>query len=301
VTAAWPALLRVAGRMRGRPAMHPVEVLSWLRVATFLCVAATAVMYLWVVIQADSDIAAASRTQHAIKYLRDANVAVTKAGKALTYTFAREDVTLVGAGSGFANYITRVNRDLTLAAENNAAGTQGTRDFQYAVNQLTAYQQLSEAAVSDYEQGGALGKAGRGYAIGAEQALQSVITGLIADEQAAQKAQRGAWVLDPAVFWWALLGSVIGFLAIFAATAYVLARHFRRHMSLYLWGSLLAVVGTTVAAGLLNADDAQGLPAAPQAGDSLTMTIVLLLLLAAAILAQLAYHPRLDEYRFRSS
>jgi hypothetical protein len=220
----------------------------------------------------------------------------------LDNTFANEDVALVGTGFDFGNYLTQVNGDLTRAAENNAAGTQGTRDFQYAVNQLTTYQQLSETAVSDYAQRPEFGNAGLGYATGAEKNLQqSVIPSLVDDEQAALTAQRGAWVLDPAVFWWALLGPVIGFLAIFAATACVLARHFRRHMSQYLWGSLLAVAGTTLAAGLLNAGDAQGLPAAPQAGDPVTMTIVLLLLLAAAILAQLAYQPRLEEYRFRSS
>jgi hypothetical protein len=301
VTAVRSARLRLGGQVRGCPAMHPAEILSWLRVAIIGCVVASAVMYLWVVIQASSDIAAANRTQQAINYLHHARGAVTNAGKALGYAFAREDLTLVGTSSKFADDITQVNRDLTLAAGNNAAGTQGTRDFQYVVNELTEYQQLSETAISDYEQGPPLRTAGQGYAAEAEKDLLSVITDLTRDEEVARTAQRGAWVLDPAVFWWALLGPVIGFVAIFTATARVLARHFRRHMSPYLWGSLLAVASTAIAAALLNAGDAQDLPAAPQAGDSVTMSIVLPLLLAAAILAQLGYHPRLDEYRFRSS
>jgi hypothetical protein len=295
------ARLRVGSRDFERPPIHPVDVLHWLRNGILLCVAATAAMYLWVAIQAGSDIAAAQRTQQAITDLGAASSAVKAAGSALDYAFSREDPTLVGTGSDFANDITQVNKELTLAAESNAASTAVTSDIQYVENQLTSYLQLSETAVSDYEQGPALGRAGQGYASGAETSVQSAITKLTGDEKTALSAQRTAWVLHPATFWWALLGPVIGFLLLAAATARVLARHFRRHVSPYLWGALLIVVATTVTVGFLNAGDAQSLAPAPKAGHPVTMAIVLLLLLAAAALAQLAYHPRLAQYKFRSS
>lgn len=295
------ARLRVGGRDFERPPIHPVDVLRWLRNGILLCVAATAAMYLWVAIQAGSDIAAAQRTQQAITDLGAASSAVQAAGSALDHALSREDPTLVGTGSDFANYITQVNKELTLAAESNAASTAVTIDIQYVVNQLTQYLQLSETAVSDHEQGPALGQAGLGYASGAETAVQSAITELTGDERTALSAQRAAWVLHPATFWWALLGPVIGFLLLIAATARVLARYFRRHVSPYLWGALLIVAATTVTVGFLNAGDAQSLAPAPKVGHPVTMAIVLLLFLAAAALAQLAYHPRLAQYRFRSS
>lgn len=284
-----------------RTAIHPVDVLRWLRNGILLCVAATAAMYLWVAIQAGSDIAAAQRTQLAIKDLGAASSAVQAAGSALDYAFSHEDPTLVGTGSDFANDITQVNKELTLAAESNAASTAVTSDIQYVGNQLTSYLQLSEIAVSDYQQGPVLGQAGQDYASGAESTVRSAVTKLTGDETTALSAQRAAWVLHPATFWWALLGPVIGFSLLVAATARVLARHFRRHVSPYLWGALLIVAATTVTAGLLNAGDARHLAPAPRAGDPVTIAVVLLLLLIAAALAQLAYHPRLAQYRFRSS
>jgi hypothetical protein len=304
VTTATPARLsapRTADRQSRLRSAHPVHVLRWFRNGMLLCVAAAALLYLWVAIQAGSDIAVAQRTQQANKDLGAASSAVKAAGSALDHAFSREDPTLVGTGSGFANDITQVNKELTLAAESNAASTVVTSDIQYVENQLTAYLQLSETAVSDYEQGPALGRAGQGYASGAETAVQLAITKLTGDEKTALSAQRAAWVLHPATFWWALLGPVIGFLLLVAATARVLARHFRRHVSPYLWGALLMVVATTVTVGLLNAGDAQSLAPAPRAGHPVTMAVTLLLLLAAAALAQLAYHPRLAQYRFRSS
>jgi hypothetical protein len=295
------ARLRVGRWDFERPAIHPIDVLRWLRNGILLCVVATATMYLWVAIQAGGDIGAAQRTQQAITDLGAASSAVNAAGSALDSAFSREDPTLVGTGSDFANDITQVNKELTLAAESSAASTAAASDIQYVENQFTSYLQLSETAVSDYEQGPALGRAGQGYASGAETAVQSAIATLTGDERTALRAQRAAWALHPATFWWALLGPVIGFLLLVAATARVLARHFRRHVSPYLWGALLIVAATTVTVGFLNAGDAQSLAPAPKAGHPVTMTIALLALLAAAALAQLAYHPRLAQYRFRSS
>lgn len=295
--------LRIGSRVAGP--VHPVDALRWLRNGILLCLVAAAAMYLLVVIQAGSDIAAAQRTQQAVNDLKTASVAVTTAGSALNYAFSREDPALVGTGSDFVNDITQVDKELTLAAESNAASTAGTSDIQYVENQLTSYQQLSETAVSDYEQSPAFGLVGYGYAAGAESPVQSAIDTLTGDEQAALSAQRGAWVLQPTTFWWVLLGPVIAFLLLVAATARVLASGFRRHVSPHLWGALLVTVATTVTVGFLNARDVQRLaqsrPQVLSAGDPVTMTIVLLLLLGAVSLAHLAYQPRLAEYRFRSS
>jgi hypothetical protein len=284
-----------------RPAIHPVDVLRWLRNGILLCVAATAATYLWIAVQAGSDIAAAQRTQQAMTDLGAASGAVKAADSALDYVFFHEDPTLVGTGSEFDNYITEVNKELALAAGSNAASTAVTSDIQYVENQLTSYLQLSETAVTDYEQGPVFGRDGQGYASGAETAVQSAITKLTVDEKRELRAQRAAWVLHPASFWWALLGPVIGFVLLVAATARVLARHFRRHVSPYLWGALVIVAAITLTVGFLNAGDAQSLAPGPEAGQPVTAAIVLLLLLATAALAQLAYHPRLAQYRFRSS
>lgn len=290
---------RIAGQYRRLRSAHPVHVLHWLRNGVLLGVAAAALLYLWVAIQAGSDIAAARQTQQAIADIGKAGNAVKDAGKALDHAFAYEDVTLVGTGSEFVNHITQVNKYLTLAAEGNAAGAEGTSEIQYVQNQLASYLQLSETAVRDYALGMPLGQAGRKYAVGAEGDVQSAIAGLSKAEQTALDAQRRTWTLDPGTFWWVLLGPVIGMLLLVAATANIVARHFRRHVSRWLWGSLLITAATMVTAGFFNSADARSLSADPWAGHPATMAIALPLLLAAAVLAQLAYRPRLAEYRFQ--
>jgi hypothetical protein len=287
-----------AGQYRRLRSAHPVTVLRWLQNGVLLGVAAAALLYLWVAVQAGSDIAAARQTQKAIAGIGKAGNAVTDAGNALDHAFVHEDVTLVGTGSDFANQITQVNKYLTLAAEGNAAGAEGTGDIQYVQNQLASYLQLSETAVRDYDHGTALGQAGQQYAAGAESDVKSAIDELRQTEQTALDAQRRAWALDPGTFWWALLGPVIGMLLLVAATANVVARHFRRHVSPWLWGSLLITAATIVTAGSFNAADGRSLAGDPWAGHPATMAVVLPLLLAAAMLAQLAYRPRLAEYRF---
>jgi hypothetical protein len=290
---------RIAGQdRRVRPA-HPVHVLRWLRNGVLLAVAAAALLYLWLAIQAGSDIAAARRTQQAIANIGKAGIAVTDAGNALDHAFRYEDVTLVGTGPDFVNEITGVNKYLTLAAEGNAAGAEGTGEIQYVQNQLASYLQLSETAVRDYAPGTPLGLAARQYAEGAEGDVQAAIAGLSKAEQTALDVQRRAWTLDPGTFWWVLLGPVIGMLLLVAATANIVVRHFRRHVSRWLWGSLLITAATMVTAGFFNAADARGLSADPWAGHPATMAVALPLFLAAAALARLAYRPRLAEYRFR--
>jgi hypothetical protein len=294
---------RIAGQYRRLRSAHPVHVLRWLRNGVLLCVAAAALLYLWVANQADNDIAAVQRTQQTIEDINKASSAVTGAETELKTVFLSEDVTLVGTGSDFVNKIALVDQDLTLAAEGNAAGVEGTREIQFVHDQLVSYLELSENAVSDCDLSGnascdlgtALGQAGQGYALSGETDVRSAIDELKGTEQGALDAQRAAWALDPGTFWWALLGPVIGMLLLVAATANVLARYFRRHVSRWLWGSLLITAATMVTAGFFN-------PAAdPWARHTATMAAAMLLLLASAVLAQLAYRPRLAEYRFQPS
>ena len=81
----------------------------------------------------------------------------------------------------------------------------------------------------------------------------------------------------------------------------MLARYFRRHLSRWLWVSLLVTVATAVVVGVLNLSEEQRLSQDPRAGQPATLTFALLLFLLAAVLAYLAYRPQLAEYRFESS
>jgi hypothetical protein len=283
---------------------HPVSVLRWLRNGVLLCVLAAALAYLRVATQAGNDIGAALRTSHAVTDIGNAGEAAKKADTALETAFTKEDVTLTGTGSGYVEYINEVGKDITLAAEGNAAGRQGTSSIQYAQAQLQTYLSLSENAVSDYGAavgGPRLGMAAEGYASSSNGDLISALSNLKGTETKALGAQLGAWPLDPGAFWWALLGPVAGMVVLTMTTAHVLTRYFRRQVSRWLWGSLLVTAATAVAAGVLNWSDERHLPADPWAGHPATLTCALLLFLVAAVLAQLAYSPRLAEYRFESS
>lgn len=291
-----------ADRYRRLRAAHPVSVLRWLRNGVLLCVIAAALLYLWVAIQAGNDIAAANRTRQAITDIMEATSATTDAGIKLNNAFTNEDVALTGTGSFYVDDINEVSKDLTLAAEGNAAGQDGTSGIQYAQDELQAYLQGSENAVLDYSANPEFGIiAATNYALSPEGDLASALSDLNTTETKARDAQRGAWPLDPGVFWWALLGPVIGMLLLIVATARVLARHFRRHVSLWLWSSLLVTVATVVTAGAFNTSDERHQSADPWAGHPATLTCALLLFFLGAVLAHLAYRPRLAEYRFESS
>lgn len=306
-TAPRPALRILAGRYRQLRTAHPVRVLRWLRNGMLLAVAAAALLYVWVAVQAGHDISAAQRTSQGIFYIGKAAAAAQAAGTALSHASATEDVTLTGTGGDYVNQFTQVEKYLALVAEDNAAGTEGTSQLQFIQGQLGTYLTMSETAIRDYRAGGYLGPAGESYASAANVELVSDIRGLGTIEGRALRAQRRAWPLDPATFWWVLLAAVIGGLLLAGATAYVLARHFRRHAGPQLWGSLLITAATMIAAGFLNVHDEQQLAAKQQlaatrwAGHPVTMTAALLLLASAAVLAYLAYRPRLAEYRFKPS
>jgi hypothetical protein len=296
-----PALRVLAGQYRQLRSAHPVRVLRWLRNGMLLAVAAAALLYVWVATQAGHDIDAARRTSQGIGYIDKAAAAARASAAALSYTTATEDVTLTGTGGTYITQVTQVDKYLALVAEDNAAGAAGTSQIQFVQGQLGSYLNMSETAIRDYGAGGDLGPAGQGYASGTESDLLSALTNLKTIEQNARSDQRGAWPLDPGTFWWVLLGPVIAVLLLAGATAYVLARHFRRHVGPRLWGSLLITAGTVITVGFLNWHDEQYLVADQRAGHPVTLSAALLLLLAAAVLAYLAYRPRLAEYRFRPS
>ena len=299
---------------------HPVTVLRWLRNGVLLSLAAAALLYLWVAIQARHEIAAVHRTQQAIVHTEDARSTAASAQHALQAAFKSEDVTLTGTGTDYVNKITQVNKDLTLAAEDNAAGSEGTSQIQYVSGELESYLELSESAVLDYSLSQPFGLDTETYASGGESNLRSALgqaqtcqqltrleqggsapVGLAPTEENALCVQRSAWPLDPGTFWWALLGPVIGVLLLVTATAYVLARHFRRHLSRWLWGALLTTAAVSITVGIFNVVDERHLSGTQLASYPATITVALLLFLAAGVQAYLAYRPRLAEYRFRPS
>lgn len=290
-------------RYRELRTAHPVAVLGWLRNGVLVCVLAAALAYVWVATQAGNDISTASRTPQAIKDIGDAAKAAKSADAALVNVFKSEDVSLTGLGAGFIADISEVSKNLVLAAEGNAAGKKGTSDIQFAQNQLQEYQKLSLDAVNDYGSvtgGPVLGMAAGGYASSVNNDLVKALSDLSRTEMTGFAAQRGAWPLDPGTFWWLLLAPVIVMILAIMATAQVLAGHFRRHVSWWLWASLLVTAATVVIVGGFNASDAAELAADPWAGHPATMTIALAMFSLAAACAYLAYRPRLAEYRFES-
>jgi hypothetical protein len=302
-----PAARVLAVRYRQLRTAHPVRVLRWLRNGMLLTVAAAALLYAWVVIQAGNDINAARRTTEGINYIGKAVDAVNAAGTALSHTSATEDVTLTGIGKPYITKVDQVSGYLAVVAEDNGAGAEGTSQIVFVEGQFGVFRALSETAIGDYSAGGYLGPAGELTALGGrgqpggQGDLVSALGDLKTIEKNALDAQHRAWPLDPGVFWWVLLAPVIGGLLLAGATAHVLARHFRRPAGLWLWGSLLITAATMITVGFLNGNDEQELAANQWAGHPVTLTIALLLLLVAAVLADRAYRPRLAEYHFKPS
>ncbi|MGH3246693.1 MAG: hypothetical protein ACRDOI_10850 [Trebonia sp.] len=282
---------------------HPVTVLRWLRNGVLLSVAATAAVSLGIALQAGNDIGTARSTQQAVAEIAKAREAATTASNDLTYTLRHEDSTLTGTGSAYVNQLTQVFADLTVVAEDNAAGTVETGKIQFVENLLAGYLQQSEMAITDYTRSPTLGQAGETYATEAEGSLDSALTDLRHAERSALAAQRGTWALDPGPggFWWALATPFLIMLLLVVATARVLARHFRRLVSGWLFGAVGVTALAAAVLGYLNARDAASLSANPWAGHPATLTCAMLLFTGAAALAYGAYRPRLAEYVFRTA
>ena len=303
-----------AARRRWRTA-HPVRRLRWFRNGVLLAVLATELLYAVVANQAGHRISAAERTGRTISDVRKASAAALRATRALDRAFTTEDVTLIGTGTAFVNTTAQVNTDVTAAAEGNAAGARGETELQFVQGQLATCVQLAETAVATYDNGSRRDadasalealtapdqKDRTGASIADTGGLIAALDDLEALEAQARHAQLSSRWLAPACFWTVLLTPVLVMLVLTGATGYVLAGHFRRHLSPLLLGAVLLTTAVAVTGGALVTYDGGHPSAAPLAGHWVTLASGLLLLAAAAVLAYLAYRPRLAEYRFRPS
>lgn len=314
---------------KGLRAAHPTRVLRWLRAGVLAMVVATALLYLAVSMQVGHQIAAARHTDRAIGDIANAQLAAESAKDALYTDFTTGQVPLIGTGTDFANYTARVNTELTSAAEGNAAGRQGLTLFQFTQGQLTTCLQLADSAVRDYSHvtpRSAGTTAENGLDSRGKQSVKEVDEALshgeerydgepiartggliqtLADlktlEQDALTRQRHSPWLNPAVVWPLLVGPSAVMLVLVLATGSILARHFRRSPSRRLLSALLMSTAVGILTAVLVGLDAHHLAAHPRVVHPVTLTVAPTLLAAAAVLAYLAYRPRLAEYRFPQS
>ncbi|WP_446038335.1 hypothetical protein [Streptomyces sp. SID1121] len=298
-------------------ATHPTTLLRWLRAGVLATVVATALLYLVVSAKAEEQLSAARNTDEAINDIVTAHGAAENAAKALTDAFKTGQVSLIGTGTEFANQTASVYTNVTSAAEGNAAGERGLTQFQFVLGQLTTCLQLADAAVRDYPRTGQKGVEAAHAAltarpqVDAEAARKAIpgtggLTASLDDLKATQlealaRQRDSAW-LDPAAVYPLLVGPAAVMLLLVLATGHVVARHFRRYVGPGLPLALLATASAGAATAVRSARDAQqDLEAQPLAGHPVTMTLALALLATAAVLAYLAYRPRLAEYRFPRS
>jgi hypothetical protein len=297
-----PPARRTQRAYRGIRDAHPVTVLRWLRNGVFLGVAAATLTYLWVALAARQDIATVSRTNQALQSIAEARADAGSAQAALVYALDHGDAAPPATGSaeasGGSSYTARIldaSGDLALTAE-GTFGPKETADFQPISEDLAVYLELSDTAVT----AASSSTSGLPAAIAAEQEtyVQSALASIQADERDTLRVQRNAWPLDPAVFWWVLLGPVIVIVLLGAATVRVLASHFRRRPSRWLWVALTTTAATTVTMGLFATSDEQSLSVNPWAGNPATLTVALVLYAAATAAVYTAYWARLIEYQF---
>jgi hypothetical protein len=282
---------------------HPVTVLRWLRNGVLFGMAAATLMYLWVALAARQDIAAVRRTDQVIQSVAEASRNARAAQAALVYALEYGTAPSAASSADASDSSSYTARILD-ASENLAVTAQGTfgpketADFQPLSEDLAVYLELSDTAVTDYDSSPASGQLPAAIAAEQETYVQSALASLQADERETLRVQRDAWPLDPATFWWVLLGPVIAIALLVAATVQVLASHFRRHASRWLWLALTTTAATTIITGLFATSDEQSLSADPWAGHPVTITAALLLYAVATAAAYTAYRARLAEYRF---
>ncbi|MET4920945.1 hypothetical protein P3L51_00925 [Streptomyces sp. PSRA5] len=290
-------------------------MLRWLRTGVVATVAATALLYLVVSTEAEQQLAAALRTDVAIDNIDTARTRAMEADSALEVAFGNGQVSLIGTGTDFANHTASVYTHVTSAAAGNAAGARGRTQIQFIQGQLTTCLQLANTAVRDYARTGVTGMDAAQTALTAPRELDPVTHlpiagtgGLVASlndlrttEEKAKAQQRDSLWLDPAYVYPLLVGPAAVMLLLVLATGYIVARHFRRHVSPLLLVALLATASAGVTTAVLSSVDAHHLAAHPLARHPLTLTLALASLATAAVLAYLAYSPRLAEYRFPRS
>ncbi|MDH2390597.1 hypothetical protein QCN29_17725 [Streptomyces sp. HNM0663] len=286
-----PARLRAA---------HPVVVLRWLRTGVLVTVAMTALLYVVVSTQAGNQVAAAERTDAAIKDIFDAQVAAGKADDALKGVAETQAEDLIGTSVQFTNATARVSSLLTSATEGNAAGRLGLSHIQFVQGQLTTCVQRANRAVRDesgmdvarQELNREREKAGDNDNVTFTGGLMASLEDLEELQQQAVDEQRASHWLNPVLFWPLLIGPAVVMLVLVWASGRIIARHYRQYPSPALALAWLATAVVGIATGVLCSLDR-----APDAA----MAVMLPLLAAAGALAYLAYRPRLAEYRFPRS
>lgn len=304
-----------ARRWTWRRAAHATTVLRRLRFGVLVMVAVTALLYLLVSAQAGRQITAAQHTVAAVDDLREARNEADRADEALEKAAGTGQVALIGTGADFDNATARVNSLVTSATGGNADGRQGLIQIQFVQGQLATSVQLAETAARDYAVSREKGLNNARKALTAPRepdsrthhgipytgGLEASLADLQQQQQNALDRRRTSGWLDPALLWSLLVGPAAVMSVLVAATAYVVARHFRRYVSPWLPLSLLLTAGVGVTTAVLcrsaaNHPGGQTLFAAPG-----TTVGALLLLAGAAVAAYVAYHPRLAEYRFPHS
>lgn len=303
--AAWRTRLRTA---------HATVVLRRLRAGVLASVVATALLYLVVSAQAGDRIAAARRTDRAIADITAARAEARAADTALARAFAGGQVPLVGTSKDFDNRTARVSTDVTSALAGNAAGLRGLRQIEFVQNQLMTCQRMATTAVLDYSRTGSrsadaahsaltdpLQRDSTGVPVPGTGGLIATLDDLRTIEADALDRQRDSLWLSPACVWPLLVGPSAVMLLLVLATRRVVNGHFRRYLDLRLPLALLATTAVGVTTAVLGGDDAHHLSAHPLAGHPVTVALALASLAGAAVLAHVAYRPRLAEYRFPRS
>lgn len=269
---------------------HPVTVLRWLRNGMLVAVAAAAVLYLWVALQARQDIGAVRHSERAAQAVQQASKDVMMAQGVLNVSLEYEGVT----GPEYMKKTIAASQALA-SVSGAGAGVPGVKRIS---GQMGVYLALSRSADDAVNGPPTQARLLAACAQQQEITLKTELTRLRTEEKETAHAQRAAWSLDPAAFWSALLAPVLVLALLAAAAVRVLARHFRRYPSLWLGAALALTAATTAVAGFLNLNDSWHISADPWAGHPVTVTVALLLYLAAGALTHIAFRPRLAEYEF---
>ncbi|MFE5818133.1 hypothetical protein [Streptomyces sp. NPDC056479] len=290
---------------------HPVVVVRWLRAGVLSMVALTALLYLVVANRVGEQVAAAQRTREAVVAIDKARDEAESASDELDEASSTGALELTGPGAEFANATTRVGTLLTSATGGNAAGERGLHHIQFVQGQLTTCVQLANRVVSDGKRGvlaarEALNDKPEAEGVRADVRFTGGLIESLEDlreiESIALAEQlRSRW-LNPRLLWPLLLAPAVVMLLLIGATDYVVARHFRRYPHPALGLALLATASVAVTGCLLcrvTPGELTDDPVLP--GEGWVMAITLPLLLAAGVLAYLAYRPRVAEYRFPRS
>ncbi|MBM0232166.1 hypothetical protein JNW91_10000 [Micromonospora sp. STR1_7] len=209
--------------------------------ATAVALVACLAVFLGVARTAD---AAADRSVPAILAVYDAQHALRSAHAAAVRNLADGGLVLGGPGVDYQRQIAGAGQYLTLVAENNAAGDDGTRDIQTVEALLVTYTGLIEQADARYRDASlrALGVAALRDAASLMDDILGLLDELLAKQVSVLDEQRdNGWThrLTPAV--WLLPLVVLG--ALLVPTQIYLSRRFRRALNLPLLLATAATVG----------------------------------------------------------